>query len=90
MDKGGGFLGSKLNGPYDEAKELVRNVVYQAYCEILMELAMQDEAGADEWIRLTARGMRVSAATLIRELYKFVDDLTDDQKERGAGGSVDD
>lgn len=51
--------------------DAVRSVLYSAFSLIMMELVETDEKGADEWLRLTARGMRCSVQNLAMHLFEY-------------------
>lgn len=72
MEESGGDLGSILDDDaMQEAYEVVEGVVYSSYSVILMELVAQDERAADDWLRLTAQGMKMTVSALAMQLYLY-------------------
>lgn len=64
----GGFVSDELA---DSLIDAVRKTLFSAYSVILMELVAHDEAQADEWLRLTAKGMKMTPGGLARQLYFY-------------------
>ena len=55
----------------DELMNAVRATLYSGYSLILMKLTETNEQDADTWLRLTARGMGVSPASLAWDLVEY-------------------
>lgn len=69
MEEGSWHMGSIVND--GDVYKAVEGVIYSTFSLIILELVEHDEQAADEWMRLTAQGMRCTVGSLAARLMIY-------------------